>query len=424
VANETASTASEGTGLSAEPMRGFPQRKIIISVAVVFLIVLFSSAIKNSLTAFLVPMGNSFGESRGSFAAAPSLFMVTYAVMSPVVGYFADRLGGKRTMLSGLAIGAVLFFLGGLSHQFPIFVALYGVGLAVAYTAVSYVPLGVLVNELFAKQHRGIMYALLTNGAAVGFIVLSPLWISLSTTTSWRTVYLWLGAVFLVLLALAVYLVPGRDMAPELAVSSEPAMPLGTRLRLVLRNRGFWIVAGPFFACGTSMAFIDVNMVADMHDHHISSGMISVSMVLLGATEICGAMAAGYMADRGRQRLVLVGSYAVRAVALLTLLVMPGVIGSMAFAILFGVSYMGTVIASSVALLELFDNNTRGLALGLLWLVHQAGSSVSAQGGALSYDHFHSYDTAIAAIAGSVALAALVASLFSPASRPPAKVSA
>ncbi len=409
------STGQETAGAPARSRRG------LLVLAVVFAIVLASSAIKNSMTAYLVPMGMSFGASRGAFALTPTLFMVTYAVMSPLVGYFADRYGGQRTMTAGLATGAAMFLLATGVHSLPVFMVLYGVGLATAYTAVSYVPLGVLVNELFAEGRRGVMYSLLTNGTAVGFVVLSPLWIMLSSSTSWRSVYLALGVVFLALLALAVTLVPRRDPEPLRDRAGAPSLTLRGRLGLVLRERRFWIVAVPFFACGTSMAFVDVNMVADMQGSNLSGGMISTSVAVLGAAEIAGSVAAGYFADRGRRRVVLIGSYAVRGISLVTLLMFPGAAGSVAFALLFGFSYMGTVIVSSLYLMEIFDERSRGLALGLLWFVHQTGSAASSYGGAMSYDAFNSYNVSVAAIAGTIALAVLISSTFSLESNPQAR---
>ena len=422
-------------GPAARRSRRVPTRLPLV-VAVVFVIVLASSAIKNSMTAYLVPMDTGFGVSRGRFTLAPTLFMVTYAVMSPVIGFVADRFGGKRTMLAGLALGAAVFAATAAAHGFLAFTLLYGIGLAAAYTAVSYVPLGVLVDELFDRRRRGIAYALLTNGTAVGFIVLSPLWITLSGSISWRSVYAWLGLVFAALLALGVFAVPARsagagggdgaagDAADE--PSPEPAGPgegapgptavSGGRSRLgtVLRTRGFWWVALPFMACGMSMAFIDVSMVADMQLHGVPDHTISQSSALLGAAEITGAVIAGWLVDRKLLRGVLVGSYALRVIALMIVLVYPDQVGSLAFGLVFGASYMGTVIASTVYVMQLFDRRTRGLALGLLWLVHQVGASLSSAGSGLSFDMYGSYNIALLVIASAVAAAVVLAGVFTP----------
>lgn len=75
---------------------------------------------------------------------------------------------------------------------------MYGVVAAFGLTAMSYVPMGILVDQSFSEKRKGLAYATLTNGAAIGFMVLSPLWVFTQSYFAWHQVYLFLGVLFLV----------------------------------------------------------------------------------------------------------------------------------------------------------------------------------------------------------------------------------
>jgi len=269
-------------------------------VALAFVITLLSSAMKNTITAFFVPMATDFEVSRGIFAVAPSLFMFTYAIASMVSGYLADLIGAKRVMIGGLLLSALVFLLGGLTESFTVFTALYGVGMAFAFATVSYVPLGVLVDELFPPHRRGLTYAAITNGTAVGFIVLLPLWIQLSDRWSWRSVFVALSVVMLVLAFAAVTGIPQRASTPAKAADAGEAIADKRHgFVRVRRSRTFWAVSTAFVGCGVTMAFVDVHLVASLGDHHLGHNVESLTSALLGAAELVGAIVAGYLCDRG-----------------------------------------------------------------------------------------------------------------------------
>ncbi|MBQ1017619.1 MFS transporter [Micromonospora sp. D93] len=365
---------------------------MVAVAALAFVITLFSSAMKNTITAFFVPMAVDFEVSRGIFAVAPSLFMFTYAVASMVSGYLADLLGAKRVMIGGLVLSALVFLVGGLTESFTLFAALYGVGMAFASATVSYVPLGVLVDELFPPHRRGLAYAAITNGTAVGFIVLLPLWIQLSDRWSWRSVFVALSLVMLALAAAAVAGIPQRVSEPAQAASDDEAVAgRWNGFARVRRSRTFWAVSTAFVGCGVTMAFVDVHLVASLSEHHLGHGVESLTSVVLGAAELVGAIVAGYLCDRGHPLAVLAGGYLLRALGMIVLAVHPTAFGAAMFGLLFGVSYLATVVAGTMLLLAEFDARSRGLALGLMWLMHQVGAFLASQAGGLSFDRYGSY---------------------------------
>ncbi|QHC25632.1 MFS transporter [Streptomyces sp. GS7] len=394
------------------------------AVALGFVIALMSSAIKNTVSVFYVSMSQDFSVSRGTFAIAPSVFMLTYAIASPALGFAADRMGARRSLAGGLVLGGAMFLAGGVVSSFALFSVVYGVGLAIAYTAVSYVPLGVLVDELFPPHRRGLTYAILMNGTAVGFIALVPLWIYVEHSTSWRTVFIVLGVVMVALMLLSLLLLPGEKRAPEeTARAAEQAgratgegqttggagaPARGGMFGAVLRSPVFWTVSLAFVGCGVTMSFVDVHLVASLDSHGLGGGTASTTMAILGAAEIVGSLIAGYLCDRGHGLKVLAGCYLIRALSLVVMAVAPTVLTAWVFGLLFGISYMGTVVAGSMYLLNSLDPRAKGLALGMMWCLHQIGAFVASEAGGLSFDALHSYDPVVIGAAACAGLSFLI----------------
>ncbi|WP_181070391.1 MFS transporter [Rathayibacter rathayi] len=173
-----------------------------------------------------------------------------------------------------------------------------------------------------------------------------------------------------------------------------------------------------FMACGATMAFINVHLMPDMADHGVTSTAMSSAMILIGSTEIIGAFIAGLLCDRGFVRGILLAAYLLRGSAVLLLAVGPNDVVVHFFGVVFGSSYLMTVVATTVWIVESYPARVRGLLLGVLWAVHQVGAALSSQVGAVLHDHVGGYEPIL--YMGSVSCAislAIVACLRSPKKR-------
>lgn len=359
---------------------------LIIGFAVIFM----SSSIKNTFQVFFVQMAEFFGQSRGSFADAGAMFMLAFGVASPLVGGLSDRVGPKRTIQLGLILSGSAFVGCALIPSFYVFIVLYGIVAAFGLTAMTYVPMGLLVDQSFGEKRKGLAYATLTNGAAIGFAVLSPVWVYAQGLFVWQEVFIVLGILFLLPLLLLVQAYLPDDLVKG-SVSASPPAPWSERLKAVRGARSFYALGIGFFGCGVTMAFIDVHMVAHLQDMKMTQAQTSIALGILGVTELAGGFLAGWACDRFPKSYVIAASYFVRALSLLSLLIFPGVVGAWLFAAMFGLSYLGTVIGTSMYTLGLFGRQLKGFAFGIIWLVHQLGAFVSTKIGADVFDWFGSY---------------------------------
>lgn len=387
-------------------------RRAALLVTFGVLIAVFGSSLKNTYQVFFTDMAAAFAVDRGDFAVSGSVFMLVIGLASPLIGYLADRIGAKATLLMGVVVAGFVFLGTATAGDYTVFVGLYGVGAAFAYTALSYVPLGVLTEEVGSPRWRSLIYALMTNGAAIGFMVLSPLWIYLGTFVDWRVVFGALGLVFL--LPLGVLCLVAIRLSPDLHRSSEPAephevLPLAWKLRQLTGSPVFWTLAVSFAGCGFTMALIDVHVMPYLEELAVAPGWRALAIATLGATELLFGLAAGLLCDRHDKGVVLAGCYALRALALAALILSPDVVGIMGFAALFGASYLGTVVATTGLVMACFDARVRGLALGCVWFFHQLGALACTQMGAELFDALGSYRLIFVTAMG-VSLAAAVAS--------------
>ncbi|GGX13573.1 MFS transporter [Streptomyces noursei] len=181
-----------------------------------------------------------------------------------------------------------------------------------------------------------------------------------------------------------------------------------------LRSPVFWTISLAFVGCGVTMSFVDVHLVASLDSHGLGGGTASTTMAILGAAEIVGSLVAGYLCDRGHGLKVLAGCYLIRALSLVVMVVAPTVLTAWVFGLLFGISYLGTVVAGSMYLLNALDLRAKGLALGMMWCLHQVSAFAASEAGGLSFDALHSYDPIVIGAAASAGLSFLIVVLALP----------
>ncbi|MEU9508447.1 MFS transporter [Micromonospora sp. NPDC048170] len=380
------------------------------AAAVSFLISLAGSSLKSTVQVFFLNIADGFEVDRGSLAVATTLFAVVSAVTSSVIGHLADRIGAIPVLAIGTALNGIVLMLSATASELWVFVLTYGVVGAVAVTMLSFVPLGVLAGQLFQGRNSGLFYALLTNGAAVGFMVLVPLWAHLDDSMSWNQVLFAIGVIFLVLLlplSLALVRLSGTRQRAE----ATPKVSLWSATTTTFRHPQTRALVLAFIGCGTSMAFIDVHFFPHLHDHGISDSVGASAVAVLGALEVVGSLIAGRLCDLGWTRVTLVGAYVLRGVAMFQLLFVDSSASVIAFGAIFGVTYLATVVATTVWVTRVLPPGVQGTALGVLWAVHMLSVAATSQLGAMLADLQHNYTATIVASSVLTALSVLVVAI-------------
>lgn len=355
-----------------------------------FLVMFLSSGIKGAYQIYFRDLAEFFDLGRGAFALSGAMFGLCLGIFSPFVGALCDRFGPYPCLLSGGAAAALAFFMLGNISEYGWFLFSYGIVAAYAFAASTFVPVGVLIDRVFPAKHKGLAFAVVSNGVAIGFIVLSPLWVWLNSWMSWGDLANYLAIAFALLVALPVFLVSRVFVVPaEGAVSGQK--PDSDTVIDHLKKPLFMLLAVSFAGCGSSMAFIDIHLVPLIQERTMSlpgSGTSTVAIMLsvLGVFELAGAMVVGYIAGRLNSARLLAMLYAVRALSLAMLSVANSPSLFIFFAVVFGLTYMGTVILTSMLCLRCYGARIKGKMFGLLFSVHQVAVFLTAWLGGFARD--------------------------------------
>jgi hypothetical protein len=108
---------------------------------------------------------------------------------------------------------------------------------------------------------------------------------------------------------------------------------------------------------------------------------------------------------------LLAGFYLLRSLSMTLLFSHADGVRTLCFSAVFGASYLGTVVLTSMSCLERYGIAMKGRVFGLLFFVHQIGALCAVQLGAIGFDAFGSYRPLITALA-AVTVASAVAVWF------------
>jgi sugar phosphate permease len=404
-------------------------------LALCFFAILCAQGVRLSFGAFVRPWEDAFDASRGTITLIGSLSFLVYGGSQPFVGRAVDRFGIRRTLVVSSLLVAAGLALSALA-QSPAQLALtYGIVASLGFGGASGVAASVAVTYWFT-QRRGLAFALVEAGFGAGQLLLVPAALVAISAAGWRSTLVG-GAALLAVVVAPVLWRHLRDRPEDLGLE-----PIGGRLPTasaagavdgarsgpdgaigfagLLRARGFWMLALPFFVCGiTTTGFVDTHLIPLAQDRGIPSSTTGLAVALLAAANVTGILASGPLADRIDNRKLLAALYATRGGSFVALYFLAGGPALIAFALLFGLVDFSTVAPTQWLAARYVEPRTVGLAFGCLNAIHQLGSAIGAWLPGMAFDATGSYDTVLIASAIVLAVASLVSlSLPRPAKLP------
>ena len=172
----------------------------------------------------------------------------------------------------------------------------------------------------------------------------------------------------------------------------------------------FWLLAGTFFVCGyTTGGLILTHLVPHAADHGFLEMEAAQALGVMGAMNILGTVASGWVCDRYGRKGPLAFYYALRGVSLLFLLYVWNLPSLELFAALFGLNYISTVPATTAMTVNIFGKYSIGALSGWIYFSHQFGAALGAAAGGWIFQSTGSYAWAFISGALLAFLAALMA---------------
>jgi len=185
----------------------------------------FGAASVGILATFII---GDLGISRAQLGVVIAVHTVFGALLSPVAGPVADRIGGKRAILVVFALGTLTFLVFGVATSLLVLVAGSLIG------AMAEASCNPATNKLIAEDlppgERGVVTGIKQSGVQAGIFLGGITTPTLAILLGWRGAYLVVAAIPAVLAIVARFVVPSRP-ATTATVSSRRGGKLPASIR-------------------------------------------------------------------------------------------------------------------------------------------------------------------------------------------------
>lgn len=375
-----------------------------------------------SFGVFLKPLMQEFHAGRAAIALGYTLHLIAAAVCAPLVGWFVDRYGSRRVILSATVMFACILLWNKIltSNLWQFY--LFYVALGLLINGVGPIPYGNLVAHWFDRR-RGLALGLMMIGLGAGAMIMPSFAQQLITRFDWRTAYVVLGwgVVLIAFPAVATFL---REKPQHLGLLPDGVLPgnsvgaskvavHGLAAHDAWRSATFWLMVCAFFLVSISVQGCLVHTTAMLIDRGIAAQTAALGSSLVGAAVLLGRVGTGYLLDHlfaPRVAAVFFGGAAL-GIGLLWLGTTP-----VAFA---GAFLVGLGLGAEVDLIAYLISRYFGLrAFGKVYSSAFAAFALAGALGPLimgaSFDRTGSYRSALATFLGATLVAAVLMTRLGP----------
>lgn len=389
-----------------------------VVLAAVMLAMLAASGLRSMFGVFIKPLEAEFGWDRVSLSGAAALSLFLLGAVGPLVGRLADRWGPRRVLaLALLVLGVGTIGSSLVRSLWHVYVA-SGILMAAGAGGTAMSTASTVAARWF-ESRRGLVIGLLGGALSAGQLVVIPLAMGLAVTYGWRQSYLTLGlGLLLLVLPVTFWLVrddPARSgLRPYGATEASPAPgaappPAERRVPLTeaVRVPAFWLLVLTFFVCGyTSSGLVLTHLIPHTTEHGFSEMTAAQALGIMGAMNILGTVASGWICDRFGRKGPLAFYYFVRGLSLLFLLAVRTTPSLHIFAAIFGLNYISTVPPTTTLTANIFGRYSVGELSGWIFFSHQVGAALGASLGGWIFASTGSYTWAFASAAALAVVAA------------------
>ena len=324
---------------------------------------------RSSMGLFVGPINTTTALGAATVSFALALSQLAWGAAQPGAGMLANRHGTARVIVAGGVLSAAGLALVSVAGGSAALVAGFMlVGAAGAAAGGAPLLMGAVAQRVAADK-RGLAMGLVSAGSSAGQLVLAPLAALMINGIGWQGALLAFAALTLAVLPVASAF---RQPAPRTGPTSDaPAVDA----RAALREPSYWFVTAGFFVCGFHVSFLTTHMPGVLELCGFSTAFSGLWLAIVGGCNIAGSLASGWLMQRLPMRGLLGALYALRALGVALLLLLPTsrevLLG---FALWMGLTYMATLPPTSGIIAKLYGARNVAVLLGLTMALHQVGS--------------------------------------------------
>jgi predicted MFS family arabinose efflux permease len=376
-------------------------------VAATFVTLVCVAGILTAPTLFMRPLQAEFGWTEAVVSTSIGIQIALFGLTGPFAAAAMERFGVRATVVSALCLLALAEFAVTFVHaawQLPLWGAAVGFGAgSIALT------FGATMATRWFQASRGLVIGIFSAGNATGALIFFPIFSRVVDRFGWRTEAYVLACMALAMIPVILLIVRERPSDLGLpvfgtdAVDTTPLVrvnPVGrafATLREATKSRTFWILAGSFFICGASTnGLIGAHLIPACGDHGILPTTAASLLAAMGAFDLVGTTASGWLSDRYSSRWLLFWYYGLRGLALLFLPMAFGFgfLGLPIFAVFYGLDWIATVPPTVKIAAATFGSVRAPLFFGWIAAAHQLGAGITAFVAGLIRTQIGSYDDA------------------------------
>ncbi len=351
-------------------------------------------------TVLLPSLETDLGWSRGQMSGAFSVGMLLSGVCAAPVGRWLDARGPRVLMTAGSVAATILLVAWSQVTTLIEFYVLWAL-IGITMSAVLYEPAFAVVTAWFERR-RGRALTAVTLMAGFASTIFMPIESWLVELQGWRMALLTLAG-FLALTTIPAHALLLRRRPEDLGlhVDGDPAPtghqatsrhPAPASVGEALREPAFRWLALAFSLSTVANIAVGVHMVAYFQDRGFDLTLAATATGLVGAMQVLGRIVLGLVGERVPLRVVAAIVLGLQPVAILVLLVTPGVIGVFAFIALFGAAKGGLTLIRPAFVASLYGRARYASIAGALAAFVMGATALAPISAGVAYDLLHSYD--------------------------------
>ena len=368
-----------------------------------------------ALPVYLQPMADDTGWTRAGISGAMTIGFIVMGIAGFGWGTLSDRIGARPVVLMASVLLGAGLILASRATELWVFQFAYG-ALVGAAGGAFFAPIISATLSWFDK-HRGLAVSLVSVGAGVAPMVITPFAAFLIQSYGWRSAMLWI-AIGALLIVIPTSLLIRR--APEAAETTAPAEANAAAPSGRQRSAGWSALRTPQFIVLAAVGFLCCAAHSGPIFHTVSYAMICGASAMgaaaiysvEGVAGLIGRFVFGIAADRFGVRRVIVAGLALQAAGIYTYIYLTQINQFYMLASVLGLAYGGVMPLYSVLARDYFSQKVMGTVLGAMTMTMSLGMAAGPVGGGWLFDTFGTYHWLYIASAGIGIAAAALALAF------------
>lgn len=382
-----------------------------------FMIMFLSFGCAYSFPAFFDSLQNEFNASRGDVSLVFSIAGGIFFGIGALSGTMADRMDPRKIIAAGIVMTGVGVIVAGMMPNIILVYIAYGLGVGFG-VGFAYVPSVGPVQRWFVRR-RGFASGMAVAGIGVGTFVMPRVATWLINISDWRTAYLVMGIVTIIVGLMATMLIEAspdkRGLRPD-GDAAPPPPPPGTAqkeerhytIREAIRTQPFLILYFSSFILSIPLFVPFVHLVPYAQDLNYETADAVWLVGLIGLGSIAGRFIMGSFADRLGRRQSLVAMYLGLALMFVLWLFSDAYWQLAIFAFIFGSCYGGYVALIPAVTIDYLGARSAGGLIGWMYTSVALGTFIGPAAAGYIFDFTRSYE---ATIIIAVALAGLASGM-------------